>query len=377
MPLLVILFLMAISWLFSEALGLFLHEFAHALVGRLVGYQIREIRIGQGRALLTWRIKETTLRIGRIWRGGLVLPYPSFNASRLTGVLFVAAGPLSDILFLWGLLVLCGSGLVPRDGFIFVFAAAFCQVHRLYHGLVPARVKLFGETLSNDGKLILDILRGRDSYDERWKDFYAGQLKACWNGEGEPPQLSSASPRIIYNLYVRRDHPTRPLDTEARLALVREIERGLHPAEEVLVLDGLTTNALFDGDAALLPMLDAWSARMLQLNPGRATSMGTRGGVLVQLGRHGEALGMLAQADYSDPFNIMLNRVFQSQAVFRSGDPVGARDFLAQALAAQCSAKRERSGPAWGLVERTAKEIGVELGDSTLLAETMPAADCA
>ena len=383
MPVLVTLFLMALSWSVAEALGLLLHEMAHAVVGRLVGFRIREIRIGRGRSLLTLRIRETTLRVGRIWRGGCVQAYPPLAASRLSSFLFTAAGPLANIALLWAFLASCGSDLVPRDAFILIFPAMVCQAFLLYRTLVPADTVLYGQTLPNDGKTLLSLLKGQERHDLHWKDFYAERLQECWSGEGEPPTITAASARIVYNAYGRKQSEPGMGDREGRAALCREIRRGLHPAEEVLVLDSLATDGLCSGEAELLPELDAWSERALYLNPDRATLRGTRAAVLVQLGRYEEALALLPKADYSNRLNLVLNRIFAAQALHRQGHAAVAQRHFGQALSHYAASPTDFSDKIRRLIERTGREVGVAFSaggvsaDAAGGANPRPAAGCA
>jgi len=373
---------MVLSWFLSGAFGLLLHECAHAVVGRLVGYHIREIRIGRGRILLNRRIRETTLVVGSIWSGGRVRAYPLLSGSRLAGFLFVVAGPLSNAMFLWGLLALCVCGVVPRDGFLVVFPAVLRQASVLYRALRPANVRLYGETMSNDGKRLLETLRGRNRDADTWREFYLKQLNAYWSGEGRPPRLSSASPRIVHHLYGRKKSLGQPHDRESVEALGREIARGLQPAEETFVLDALATQAICTGDTARLAELDAWSGRAVQLNPNRATLRGTRAAVLIQLGRCPEALALLPKADYSNRFNLILNRIFMAQALFREGHALVAQRHLATALSLASSAAMAGER-VWQLIERTAGELGVALPENPLArdgpeesAAARPAAGC-
>jgi len=141
-------------------------------------------------------------------------------------------------------------------------------------------------------------------------------------------------------------------------ALERRIAQGLHSAEETLILDRLATWAVCTGGEQAVAQLDAWTSRAQRLNPGLGTLKGSRGAALVQLGRYDEALAMLAEADYSNPFDATLNRLFMAQAAFRQGDQPMARVHFAEALSAHVSSGSTREGPAWPVMARIAGEIG-------------------
>ncbi len=67
---------------------------------------------------------------------------------------------------------------------------------------------------------------------------------------------------------------------------------------------------------------------------------------------------MLAEADYSNPFDATLNRLFMAQAAFRQGDQPMAHVHFAEALSIHGSSGSTREGPAWPVMERIAGEIG-------------------
>lgn len=107
------------------------------------------------------------------------------------------------------------------------------------------------------------------------------------------PRLSEASRTVITALQVgvlaktnRPDDVRRVADET--LALLGE------PAAKIYLLDRLCTLFIFEGHSDYLPDADAWSAAALALKP-LATLKGTRGSILVELGRLEEAESLLRQ----------------------------------------------------------------------------------
>jgi len=97
---------------------LVLHELAHALAARWLGWHVSEIVIGFGRELLRFRIGETQLRLRAMPLEGYVVPSPvKIGRARLEQALIYAAGPFSQGLVLLGvvgLVSLLAAGLVLR-----------------------------------------------------------------------------------------------------------------------------------------------------------------------------------------------------------------------------------------------------------------------
>jgi hypothetical protein len=95
---------------------LVLHEAAHALAARSVGWHVSEIVLGFGRELLRFRIGNTRVRVRAMPIEGYVVPSPdTIEGARLKQAWIYAAGPLSELLVCW----MVGSALdwqLPAPG---------------------------------------------------------------------------------------------------------------------------------------------------------------------------------------------------------------------------------------------------------------------
>jgi hypothetical protein len=139
----------------------------------------------------------------------------------------------------------------------------------------------------------------------------------------------------------------------------RKLTQGdLLPAEETLVLDFLVTEGLIFADPVLRPELDAWSLRALQLEPQAMTLVGSRGAVLVEIGRYQEGKSLLEtvlSADGTALFDLFMSRIFLARAEHALGNVAAAREFMMDVpVIHQTSA----AGPAMtALVERIKNEM--------------------
>ncbi|MEY4550487.1 MAG: hypothetical protein RL685_6682 [Pseudomonadota bacterium] len=95
---------------------LVLHEAAHALAARSVGWHVSEIVLGFGRELLRFRIGNTRVRVRAMPIEGYVVPSPdTIEGARVKQAWIYAAGPLSELLVCW----MVGSALdwqLPAPG---------------------------------------------------------------------------------------------------------------------------------------------------------------------------------------------------------------------------------------------------------------------
>jgi hypothetical protein len=82
---------------------LVLHEVAHALAARSVGWHVSEVVIGFGRELLRFRVGATRVRVRAMPLEGYVVPSPdAVEGARVKQAWVYAAGPLSQGLVLLG-----------------------------------------------------------------------------------------------------------------------------------------------------------------------------------------------------------------------------------------------------------------------------------
>ena len=85
----------------------------------------------------------------------------------------------------------------------------------------------------------------------------------------------------------------RARDVEAATYLSRTLVQGLNGAERLFVLDYLACLPIMENLKNFLPMADACSREALELQPQNLTVKGTRGSILVELGRIDEGEPLL------------------------------------------------------------------------------------
>lgn len=344
--------LLAVGW----ALGVFVHELGHAGFGRLVGLRIRKISIGGGPALLRLRFGETRLEFSAFPSSGRVTPYLILPYRRLPLVIFIAGGAIANLAMAG-----CLAGLqraVDRhsDWTGALELLTFMQVAVLLFAIWP-RVSSPEDGGRSDSILIVDTLRTSSQGVAEYEAMHLRRLRAYWDGAGEAPGFTPAYCRIAALV-------EQPLsdDPEIRADQLdecdRELARAHRPCERLLMLDGLVTRLLLAGGRTEFGRLDRWSAEGLLLRPDLPAVRGSRGGVLVAMGRTTEGYALLAGARCADPFNRLLVDAFRALAEFRLGNSAVADDALARARAAAEEAQLNPMSEAARLIERIAREIG-------------------
>jgi dienelactone hydrolase len=188
---------------------------------------------------------------------------------------------------------------------------------------------------------------------------YAGsrQIKAYREGTTRPP-ISTRSlgiVRISYHVARHQRLNDRGSHRKAWAALQRELARGdLTPEEEMyaldwLITDGLTPTLTF-ADPLFRRKLDEWSERALRLGPKVKTLIGSRGSVLVELGRYQEGKALLQAVVFAKGgplLDSLLTRMFLARAEFALGNRAAANRLITEARAIARGGVRGPALTAW------------------------------
>ncbi len=360
-------FAVFLSWsLGLYVLGFFVgsvaHEGGHLLCARVCSIPIGQTVIGCGPLLMRGRIGKMQLELRVLPVGGLVIPaaLPNFHKRGLMALFFLG-GVLGNVTAIGAIVLLHVVGAAPTvlhdEMGIALIAPQIgilvgTQVLLIILSLFPHRGSIKGTPIASDGLQLLRVLSGTFPY--------AMLLEQYRRGGTRPSITSPASSRIAYQL-TRVDRLSREdVRRDFCAALRRELAEGGLPAEEeMLVLDALVTDGLIFADPLLRPELDQWSLRTLQLGPEIRTLVGSRGAVLVELGRYQEGKHLLetvAFADGAAPFDALMSRIFLARAEHALGNAAAASDLMTQARSA--TAQLVAFGPAViALIERIDSEM--------------------
>jgi hypothetical protein len=349
--------LFAAGIMMGGAVGVAAHEGGHFLCAAASSIPVRSLSVGRGPPLLRVRIGETSLELRQeFWAGGTVVPYPTLMSHKYATMFFMIGGVLGNIALLALVIGLSEAFAVPFYLGLVLSGAAFAQLVMIAVNLFPRNLKIDGETLGSDGRQLWQTLCNSASGRTQQGLFFAAMLHLY--GGGEEPAVSPAAPRLCYHLS-RERWTNEVVRREVDDAFLRELGRGgLTREEELLVLDALSTDTLLFGDPALRAHLDAWSLRALTLAPAIRTVRGTRGGVLVELGRHAEAkpfLEPLTQAEETS-LDRVLGHAFLARAEHALGETAAARRHASEARRI-CSATA-RPPAITSFVERIEAEVG-------------------
>src|SRR5262245_12445041 len=244
-----------------------IHELGHALAGAAGGFRIMRIIIGIGPAIASFRWRGVDVQINLLPLGGSTVGVPKRRHRwvRLRQWLFVAGGPLANVFVAIAVGGFAGTTVADLDAATFGAIVVLTNAAMALLNLIPMRL--------SDGTV---------------SDGYALFTVPFWSRQ-----------RIeAFHLLQQAYQHDRDREHEAARAMWRE---GLALASDAR-LDALFKNNIAFANVVIgrgedLPEADRLSAEALAAMPKHAAVVGTRGTVLLRLGRAAEALPLLAAAE--------------------------------------------------------------------------------
>jgi len=299
-----------VTWYVVSSLLVCLHELGHALVGRVVGLRVFWVAIGVGRPLYEGQFWGTNLRIN-LWpsRGATALAASTPHLIRLRLWAAVCAGPATH-LAPFALCYLAAGRLTtfPPAGDIWSTPAPFAVL--LYANALLLLLSLFsagGGTLTRpDGHRLMQIPFWKEQEVAEYLATYPALEAYEFMRRGDLKQAVAryqAALALAADSYVLRHDlaVARLLQGEyeqARTAFVGLLsqESSRLPGRRLLLLNNIAWADLMLRRADLLREADTYSEEAIKELPNLPAIQGTRGAVLVTLGRAEEGLSLLKKS---------------------------------------------------------------------------------
>ena len=282
-----------IVWMAIEPM---LHEAAHFLAAKMVGFSPFAVTVGKGRVLFQRRIGDVDVRVNLLPGFGMVKAVPPLRGTAWKGAIFSIAGIVCDVVLLGAFLGLAGLNAGPSDhqqnGLLNVSAAslALYQFVVIVLNASPRDVIVDGIRLANDGKQFIRFLSGGSGVEdyERTIATYDPlfRMDQSW--------LVRSDPRML----ALRADADLDLASGRHASAVEKIKRLLHevimhPAEKAALLDRLACVLVIQGDKSFLASAQDWARQAYELFPSCKTLRGTLGSVLVEAGQYAHGLELL------------------------------------------------------------------------------------
>lgn len=322
------------------------HEMGHAIGAWVVGLRPTEMRIGTGMELAAFRWLGMRVSLGSYFFSGFVTAdwKGDYSRRRLRDLVHILGGPFATLLaFFAGLALFLAHGGPEGQPIAGVSPLAFAAIFAgqnlsLFLGLFgpdaavdgvsskrdlnAAAAVLFGEktTAADIGEIQqqFDNLIKRGEWSEAWKYvenvWMASPRYACnlelfvvYVGMAVVPKVERIVSRILANLKPTRGelisllftrgacHAFRGDMDKAMSCFSAGFDTALDAGEKAELCERVTCLVIISRLSAVIPVADDYSQRALDLLPEGITLRGTRGAILIEMGRIEEGSVMLEE----------------------------------------------------------------------------------
>lgn len=323
------------------------HELAHLTAARLLGYRVFKMIIGMGKTLFTRNIFGFPTEFKILPAGGLAIAAPTTKKYfRLKQFGFIFAGPFINLLLaalvypfvsdeLWSISALSYQ-LAP--GLAFFYTNLFVLTYNLWPhdvttslGKLPSDGKLLLQTFRIKPETIEQSLAARFVY-EAAEDFqkkdYQKARHAIEEGLRRYPENFYLLNWLSLLLIRFREFP------EARAVSFKILaESEKVPLQHAMILNNIAYVDALMCDHELLPEADDFSQKAMANLAWHPAIKGTRGTVLVELGRIEEGIVLLKQSisGHEDIHGKAENACFLAMAESKLGNFTAGQQYLDEA----------------------------------------------
>jgi len=287
------------------------HELAHFFAAHFVGGHVHKIQIGSGKVLGTFRFMGAICEVHESLRSGLVLySITSANRARMKLAFITGAAPLASLILAGGSVELLmfiwrldqSSSSIWHYAFPLLVGWTLPCVLFLLGVLLPYRYQYAGRKMETDAMRLLTIPWLTDTEIE--KRISAAQTLLTIGDEIDPTTIS-----LDQAMERAEAEPNNQLAVSTAAAFLREAHdpRVLTYYKKLVVLFPQSTKRTQFLDQYLTYLLevdavssnsdemDQLSQELIEANPNNISVKGTRGSILIDIGRIEEGKTMLIE----------------------------------------------------------------------------------
>lgn len=335
--------------------SIFCHEMGHFMAAIIVGFNPHFVKIGSGNKILELMFLESRIEFCLIPSGGITYTSNlSLENMRAKLIFMYFAGPMMNCL----LLVL----IIIFDKYINLFfninhmdlytnCISFSSIHETFlfiGNLLPFESNIYGRSHPTDGKQVLDALTKTN---EQFIQKKLGLARYSINEDDSSIDFFNNDLKTLQILY-KAQAELHKCNFNQTIKLLEQIlvNDNLIIRDKLYVLDILISVVIDHEQIQYLQKADIWSAQALALAGEIKTIQGTRGAILIELGRYSEGKEMLLPltAVDNDAIDIAVSCCYIAKADHFLGNDNSVKDWLKKAA---------KTGTARHILLRTQQQV--------------------
>lgn len=324
-----IAFFLIYIWVY---LSIFFHEMGHFIFAKIAGMSPYLVKIGVGKKLFKIRIFNALFEFYCVPYGGMTYAeFFSLKWIKLKLIFFLFGGSFVNFI-----LLVTAINIAKVTENVLLIVPIYVEFIILSFNLITLRVKVNGIDHPNDGKQI--ILAIFTNYKKIFDNVFEEYKKALLRYESNENKLAknflSNDIRILQRFIRAEEQLEQGYVTEAirRFLEILDFER-ISDLEKAFILDHLACIVTINGYKKYLNDADKWSQEALRLASYSKTLKGTRGAILIELGRYDEGkqwLLPLTEPD-NEELDIAISSCYIAKAEYFLGNIDRANDWLVNA----------------------------------------------
>jgi hypothetical protein len=324
----IVVILSLIGWPY---LSTFCHELGHFVCAKLVGMSPYLMKVGSGFSISSKRFFGAQIELGihlfslnGETRAHFPTNWSTFKDLKPKLIIYCLGGCLAN-----SILLACSIAMLAHTGFPIFLYFILIEVVMIISALVPTNILLYGRKHPTDAKQIFLIFTK-----DYQRYFLTGLQKYLTRMDGNlvGPYILLNNDTKTIELFVKAETEFVYQHFDDAIALYNRLlsSPNVSGAERVYILDILASIVIVRGQKQYLTQADVWSQESMKLAGYSKTIRGTRGAILIELGRYEEGMRMLFQLTEpdNDPLDISISSCYLAKAEHRLGNNEQAWNWL-------------------------------------------------
>jgi tetratricopeptide (TPR) repeat protein len=329
-PVWIILLISLYAWPYFST---FCHELGHFVCAKLVGLSPQLMRVGSGFSIFRKNFFGAKLELCMLPYGGLTYAYyPDTNWSKFEDlkpqmIIYIIGGCIAN-----SILLACSIMLLIYTGFPLCLYFVWIEVLMMLNVIIPNDASLYGMKLPSDGKRIFFILTR--NYQRFFFADHQKEISRIAGDRGEPQTLFKNDIRTL-ELFVKAETELNHRHFDKAISILNQLlnAENASDVEKAYILNLLASIAINHGQKQYLAQADGWSQEAMKFAGYSKTTQGTRGMILIELGRYEEGKQILLPltGPGNDPYDIAISSYYLAKADHCLGNGEQAQRWLNQA----------------------------------------------